>query len=410
MAKTASQLIFDQNKSTILNAIRDKGTISRIDLAHQTGISPPTVTRIVNSLLKEKLVRNIGKGSSSGGRPPVILEFAADSCYVIGIDWGLTHIKGILADLNGDVVYERDIPYGLSESIEEDLERVCDLVRYLLGGSMISPESLKGIGLAAAGYINKRSGTIEFSPVQKWQNINIKTPLQDAFHVPVFLDYISRVMALSEHLYGNARDVKDLLFVSVDYGLGAGLLMDGNLVQGYDGFSGEIGHTYVTPPPGYVDRTCVCGKKNCLAEFVSGRGIAKTARRRIDAHKKSLLWELCGKDPEKINAKLVGQAAEEGDSFCQQVLKDAAGILGISIANITNILNPESVVLGGKICRSDVFFSEVEEQFRLHGLRMVSRSVSLIRSGMIGQAGVKGAAALVLRGILNFENPELQSS
>ena len=406
MAKTASQQIFDQNKSTILNGIRNNGPISRIELAHQTGISPPTVTRIVNSLMEEKLVRNTGVGSSSGGRPPLILEFAADSCYVIGINWGLTHIKGIAADLNGDVLYERDIPYGLSNNIEEDLERVCDLVRYLIGGAMIPPDSLKGIGIAAAGYINKRTGTIEYSPVQKWQNINISIPLQETFHVPVFLDHLSRVMALSEHLYGNARDIRDLLFITVDYGLGAGLLLNGTPVKGHDGFSGEIGHIYVTPPAGYEDRICVCGKNNCLAEFVSGRGIAKTARQALIKNKESILQDLCGGRPETITAKMVDEAAEKGDTVSLDILKDAGRILGISIANISNIFNPESVILGGKICRSEVFFKETASQFHQHGLQGTIRKVKLLRSEMIGQAAVKGAAALVLQGILNFEETD----
>lgn len=403
MAKTASQQIFDQNKSTILNAIRNKGSISRIELAHQTGISPPTVTRIVNSLMEEKLVRNVGIGNSSGGRPPVILEFAADSCFVIGIDWGLTHVNGILADLNGEIIYERDIPHGLSNNIEEDLERVCDMIRYLLGGHLISPESLKGIGIAAAGYINKKTGNIEFSPVQKWQNVDIVTPLQEAFHVPVFIDYLSRVMALSEHLYGCGRDIRDLIFVSVDYGLGAGILQDGHTVQGYDGFSGEIGHIYVEPPAGYEDRICVCGKKNCLAEFVSGRGIAKTAQKVVLQNKDSLLWELCGGNPENLNSKMVGEAAEEGDPVSITILKEAARILGIKIANISNILNPEAVILGGKICRSDIFYEEISKHFYLHGLQGTPRRIGLIRSDMIGQIAVKGAAALVLQGILDFE-------
>ncbi len=402
MAKSASQLIFDKNKSSVLKAIRDHGPVSRVELTQLTAISAPTVTRLVNSLIEDRLVRNTGMGNSSGGRPPMILEFDADSSYVIGIDWGLTHIKGILSNLDGEVLFERDIPQGLGSSIEGDLERVKDLVRKLIGSAYVPADRLRGIGIAAAGYINKRSGTIEYSPVQKWHRINIKDPLQEEFGVPVHIDYVSRVMALSEQLYGLARGYDDFIFITVDYGMGAGIIVNGALVQGDDGYSGEFGHIRIVPEKRYGSRSCLCGKPDCLAEYVSGRGIACSAAERrgeIDP----VLAGLDEADPRgEITAKHISLAAEKGDPVCREILSDAARMLGVAIANISNILNPRAVILGGKLMRSDFYFERIKDIFEQNTLVGVPRRIQVLRSELQDKTAVRGAVALVLEKILTF--------
>jgi predicted NBD/HSP70 family sugar kinase len=402
MAKSASQLIFDKNKSSVLKAIRDHGPVSRVELSQLTAISAPTVTRLVNSLIADRLVRNTGMGTSRGGRPPMILEFDGDSSYVIGIDWGLTHIKGILSNLDGEVLFERDIPQGLSNNIEGDLERVKDLVRKLIGSAYVPADRLKGIGIAAAGYINKHSGTIEYSPVQKWHRINIKDPLQEEFGVPVHIDYVSRVMALSEQLYGQARGYDDFIFITVDYGMGAGLIVNGSLVQGDDGYSGEFGHTRIVPAEGYDSRSCLCGKPDCLAEYVSGRGIAFSAgerRAEIDPVLAGLDGD--GSDGE-ITAKQVSLAAEKGDPVSREIFADAASMLGVAIANISNLLNPRAVILGGKLMRSDFYFKSIQDVFARNTLVGVPREIKVLRSELQDKTAVRGAVALVLEKILTF--------
>ena len=293
----------------------------------------------------------------------MILEFDVGSSYVIGIDWGLTHIKGILSNLDGEVLFERDIPQGLSSSIEGDLERVKDLVRKLIGSAYVPADRLKGIGIAAAGYINKHSGTIEYSPVQKWHSINIKDPLQEEFAVPVHIDYVSRVMALSEQLYGQARGYDDFIFITVDYGMGAGIIINGQLVQGEDGYSGEFGHIRIVPEEKYGSRHCLCGKPDCLAEYVSGRGIAQSATRRSRDIDLSLTEPDENAAAGGVTAKQVSLAAAKGDAVSREILADAAEMLGVAIANLSNLLNPRVVILGGKLMRSDFYFEKIREAF-----------------------------------------------
>lgn len=402
MPKTSSQLIFDQNKSQVLNAIRDKGPISRIELTRETGISAPTVTRIVKSLMNSHLVKNLGLGNSSGGRPPVILEFDPDSSYVIGIEWEFTRIKGIVANLDDKIICEKVNSHDLSRDIEKDLQIIVGLIEELMKEAPLAASRLKGIGISAAGYINKVTGTIEFSPVQSWQNIDVKTPLEERFSVPIFIDHQSRVMALSEYLYGDAADMRDLLFLNLSFGMGAGFMIDGNVIQGFDGFSGEIGHTYMPPPPGYSSRNCLCGKENCLAEYVSGRGLARTAGDILKEESGSVLFDFCKGDTGELTAEMVLEGAEQGDGLCCRILDDAGRLLGLALANISNIMNPQVIVIGGTLSHSSYYIRKIRESFEKHGLVGSPRKIELKRSSLIDNAAVRGAAALVLQNILNF--------
>lgn len=402
MGKTSTQLIFDQNKSQILNAIRDKGPISRIELTRETGISAPTVTRIVKSLMEDHLVKNLGLGSSSGGRPPVILEFDPDSSFVIGIEWEFTSIKGILANLDGKIIREVSNTHDLSKNIEQDLQSIIDLVDDLIIHSPLAESRLKGIGISAAGYINKRTGMIEYSPVQSWHNIDIRTPLKEKFDVPIYIDHQSRVLALSEFLYGDLGEVRDLIYLNLSYGMGAGIMIDGEVVKGYDGFSGEIGHLFIQPPEKYDSRICLCGKENCLAEFVSGRGIVKTAARLLQKGRESSLDEMCNGDREAIDTNMIIRAAGQGDHLAMEVLSDAGNLLGIALANIANIINPQIVVIGGILAASDYYLNKITMAFNEHGLVGSQRKVGLVASSLLENAAVRGSAALVLKHILNF--------
>ena len=332
----------------------------------------------------------------------MILEFDSESNYVVGIEWGLTHMKGILSNLDGEILCEKDIPHGLAKDIGQDLERVKDLIRYLIDRPSIPGGSVRGIGVAAAGYINKRTGIIEYSPVQDWHNVNAKDPLYEEFRIPVYIDYLSRVMALGEHLYGSARRYRDFVFVTVDYGLGVGIFADGRLIQGHDGYSGEFGHIRVVPGPSLGDRTCVCGKTNCLAEFVSGRGIANTAASRLNDMDRDILNRVLADRRTEITAKEVSKAAEYGDSTCRAILDEAGTMLGTKIADVSNILNPEAVVLGGKLMRSDYYFETIRDAFSKNGLVRAPRRIEITRSTLENNTIVKGAVALVLENILSL--------
>lgn len=394
------------NKIVVLNVIQQAKEISRADIVKKTGLSAPTVTRIVDSLINnEKLVEQVGPGESSGGRPPVIVRFCSDINYVIGIDLGRTHIHGIVANLDGETVFSKDTPVSVEGTFDHDIALVINLITDLISNSGVHPKRLLGIGLAVAGFVNQLTGKVEFSPNFGWSMVNVKALLEEEFNIPIFVDNVSRVMAMGELIYGLGQQLDDFIYVNIGYGIGAGIISQGKPYLGYDGFAGEIGHVKINNPAKLANesRKCVCGKTDCLECYASGRGIVQTVHQVIDNHPDSLILKLSEGDKHKITTKLIAQAAEDGDSLAIDILSDAATILGASLANVANTINPLAIIIGGKVALSgDFFFEKIKDEFSKITLPNVSRQIHIEKSQLIDDAAVKGAIAMILREILEL--------
>lgn len=391
------------NKIKVLNIIRDAGMISRAEIVKLAGLSAPTVTRVVDSLInKEQLAKQVGIGESSGGRPPMIVQFNGEQNYVIGIDWGRTHIHGILSDLNAKTLAELDIRTESEDNFETDLDKVYDLIETLLRESGIKKHKLLGIGIAAAGFINKKTDLIEFSPNFNWVNVDIRKPILERFKVPVKVDNVSRVMALGELHYGLGEQSKDFIFLNIGYGIGSGIIMNGEPFYGFEGISGEIGHVKViseTPE----NRQCSCGKTDCLECYSSGHGIAELAKSRISKYPKSLIKEYSKEKAGKITAEHVARAAKNGDELGLNIINQASRYMGVALSSLTNILNPETIVLGGKVAQPDSLFVEkIKEVFDREKLKGVSRDIKIVPTSLRGEAAVKGAVSLILQEVLKL--------
>jgi glucokinase-like ROK family protein len=399
LPKGSAEYINRLNKIKVLNLIRERSEISRAEIVKETGLSAPTITRIVDSLINiEKLAVQVGIGESSGGRPPVIVRFNGDKSYVIGIDWGRTHIFGVLANLNGESLAELDIRTEGNEELKAGLERVIDLIEKLIIKSDIDRTKIHGIGVAAAGFINKKSDIIEYSPNFNWENADIKQPLINAFKVPVIVDNVSRVMALGELLYGIGEKCKDFILINVGHGIGAGIIANGVPFEGFDGMAGELGHNrVVTNIAG--GRQCSCGKLDCLECYSSGRGITEIAEQQLQFHPDSSLNK-----HQHLTTEIIAMEALKGDTLALQLFQQAADYLGMAIASVANMLNPAAVVLGGKVMNAGAFFTDrIHSVFNREVLQQPSRKIQLMESELGDEAAVKGAVSLILQEILNFK-------
>ncbi|WP_075603711.1 ROK family transcriptional regulator [Saccharicrinis aurantiacus] len=390
------------NKIKVLNLIRESDKISRAEIVKTTGLSAPTVTRIVDSLINvEKLAVQVGVGESKGGRPPVIVKFNGADGYVIGIDWGRTHIYGVLSNLNGEILVKKDIATDAADDFDKDLAIVVTLVEALIAKSGVSLDNIYGIGLAASGFINRHSGLVEYSPNFNWKNVDIKKPLVDRFKVPVIVDNVSRVMAQGELLYGAGENCKDFIFVNVGYGIGSGVIINGQPFYGFDGLAGEIGHNRIIGSVA-AGKVCNCGKLDCLECYSSGRGISATAQEQIQFYSDSSLAKY-----DTIDTQIIAEEAANDDSFCKEIMSQAAEYLGIAIASMANVFNPEAIVLGGKVMRKDGFYTEkVKRVFQRETLQQSNRKIKITESVLKDEAAVLGAVSLVLQEVLNFREPQ----
>lgn len=394
------------NKITVLNIIRREKEISRAEIVKKSGLSAPTVTRIVDSLIhKEGLAVQVGMGESSGGRPPMIVKFNGDNNFVIGIDWGRTHLHGIISNLNGETIINLDVPVNSDDNFTADLKKLTHLIDMLMGDSGIDPDRILGIGVAVAGFVNQLTHEVEYSPNFGWNMVDVREALQKTYRIPIWVDNVSRVMALGELCYGVGSKYKDFIFINIGYGLGSGIIVDGKPFTGFDGFSGEIGHNKVATSltDSHTLRKCVCGKTGCLESYASGRGIAETVKQGITARPETILHDLCKGNAENITTQLVAKAAQAGDGFAKEVLEEAAVILGVALANMSNTLNPQAIIIGGKVALSGSFFvKKIQQVFEQETLPHVNRRIQILKSPLIGEAAVKGAVALILKEVLDL--------
>ncbi|HVO19071.1 MAG TPA: ROK family transcriptional regulator [Anaeromyxobacter sp.] len=389
------------NKIRVLELIRQMGSASRADLAQRARLSAPTVTRIVDSLIRnEMLVVNVGAGSSKGGRPPSLVRFAADSRFIVGVDIGRTSIHAALANLDASVVEQTTCPTDAEEGFQAVMARVAGLVRALIANSRVQVRDIMGVGVAVGGLINRQRAIIESSPDFGWTEVDAVGVLEEQLQLPVRLDNVTRVTAIGEYHYGIGRRFRSFICVNVGYGVGAGIIVDGVPFYGSHGVGGEFGHTVVARDD---PRVCNCGNRGCIEAIASGSGIARTARERIRAGEHSALREACGGDPERITAELVAQAAREGDALAGRVLREAVEVLGIGILNLVNLYDPEAIVLSGRVALAgDLVLSTIREILDSRAINPHKREihVGLVAHGE--RAAVMGAIALILNEVLQL--------
>jgi glucokinase-like ROK family protein len=391
------------NKIRVLGIIREKGPVSRAAIVKTTGLSAPTVTRIVDGLIREeRLVIEVGMGSSSGGRPPLLVKFNGEQNYVIGIDLGATLTRGALSDLDGKFIKEISIPTRLESGFDAIMEDLSELIIRLSNeNKKVRKDRIFGVGIAVAGLINKRKKLVEYSPDFDWYNVDIIKALKKRIDYPVTFDNVTRLMALGGLCYGAGQKLQNFICVNVGYGIGAGIIVDGKLLMGADGFAGEFGHITIEKNS---DIQCFCKKYGCLEALASGRAIALTARSRLARGQSSMLHEMCNGDINRVTAKMVADAARQGDELALNVFTRAMEYIGIGISSLVNVFNPELVTIGGGVSLAgDIFFNNIRKSVDHNIMRPTSRTVEIIPVAFGENAALMGAFALILNRVLNLD-------
>jgi glucokinase-like ROK family protein len=392
------------NKREVLQLIKKEGTISRTDIGNTTGLTAPTVSRIVEHLVNhEKLVQYIGVGESSGGRRPVMLRFNGKENYVIGIDLGATFIRGVLSDFEANFLIEIHVPTAIQDGFEAIMEQVAELVDKLLKRKGVNSNQVRGVGIAIAGLVNKRNGVVDFSPDFSWRNVNVKESLSKKIAIPFIFDNSSRLMALGEHEYGEGRRFDNIIVLNLGYGIAAGIIVEGILVKGGVGYAGEFGHTIVDSKSGVQ---CKCGAFGCLEALASGRRIAQLGQDAAQNNQNSILFKLCNGNLSKIDAKMVALAATQGDAAAQNIYEEITAYLAIGIANLVNLLDPQHIYIGGGVSlNGDIFFKNIANAIPKY-LISPDKAVNISPATFGENASLIGAFSLISNKILNFETHE----
>jgi predicted NBD/HSP70 family sugar kinase len=382
------------NKYNVFRCIIREAPINRAAIAKRADLSIPTVMSIVDDLFEKKVVRSIGKGESSGGKPPEMLEIIPDRFYYIGVDVGRTIIRVVV----NNVVYEQTASLqettGNTLPAKDLVDRICSYITTIISQSAIETHSILGVGVAMPGLIENDTGRVLFSPDFGWEDVPLKAWLQNSLPYPILVENSNRALALNEsYLPGEIESSSATFSINLGYGIGAGLVMGDQIFTGSNGTSGEIGHiTVIRDGP-----LCACGNRGCLEAVASGMAIATQARKEAEQNKKTKILELCGGDLSGIDAKLVFQAAEQGDKAALIIIDTAAEYIGMGIAMAINVLDPERVVLCGGLMRNGpYFFEKINASIQRHKMWKAGDRHLAISIGAKGEFSTANGACRVL--------------
>jgi glucokinase-like ROK family protein len=364
-----------------------------------TGMTLPVASNIVALLRKKKqVVQSKEKGATQAGRPPSIVKLNGEAGFILGIDIGRLFTNFIILDLETNIVGDtRRKSIALSNDIQliEDLERE---IKVVLSEAKVSWSKLLGIGISLPGMVKGKEGLGE--TYFNFGDAPAREILSKRFNKPVHIEHDLEAMAFGERWFGAAKEVNNALCVNIGWGLGLGIIIDGEVYYGENGYAGEFGHIQVVQD----GELCYCGKRGCLETVASGRAITQIARDRISKDATTIMTKEQHLRIDQIDAEAVLKAASLGDQFSIEILEEAGRHLGAGIAILINLLNPALIILGGGVAMASPFLLEsVRAGAMKHSLVNLNRDVKFTISRLGNKAGALGVAVYLAEDLFDVE-------
>jgi len=366
------------NRSLVLDHLRAHGTASRASVAEGTGLAKPTVSLIVEDLVREGLVEEVGRGSASaqGGRPPVLLQFNRRSSHLLGLHVGVSSTTAVLADALGTEIARAQVRTPRSPA-RTAVRRIAGLARDLLAEQGVSAERVATAGICLPGLVAADSGTLLLAPNLGWRDVPVQALLEEELGIPVAAHNASQTSLLAEVTEGAATGDGDVVLVYAGAGIGAAAMVGDALVSGDQGLAGELGHCRVVDDG---DR-CGCGGRGCLETVASAHAVVAAVARR---------W---GREPSSFRE--VADAAAAGDPVAREELARAGTTLGRAASWLVNLLAPRSLVLaGGMLDAGSAFVDPFRAAVQDCALPAVAARLRLLESALGQDAEVRGVLLL----------------
>ncbi len=319
----------------------------------------------------------------------------AKKCYV-GIDVGGTSAKIGLVDLDGAIIQKEAVQTLNSPDWQTIIDEMLIPVSKWVDEKDSDGHklySIKGIGIGTPGFVNKKTGILYNSEnIPGLINAPFVPYIAEKFNVPVYADNDATCAAIAEHLFGAGKDFSDFLMVTVGTGIGGGLILDNKVYRGVNGFAGELGHIIVVAE----GRECTCGNKGCIESYASATSIIKRIKEGI---KKGYIKTY--NDVDNINAKVIFEKAKEGDPYSIDAIDSAARYLGRMLGGLVNLLNVGAIIIGGGVSVEDYFIKKIEFYVNQVAWFMFTKDLKVIPAKLMNDAGIIGAASLVIDGEKN---------
>ncbi len=393
-------LVREINLSTVLRYLHQNAPLSRAGLAQRTGLNKTTVSSLVEELLDRGLLREIGLDTSSVGRPATLLDLNPQAGCIIGVALGVDFVLAILSDFVGGIRWRRLQETDPAQRQEATINLTLRLVDEALSASQSCGARLLGMGLAVPGTVNCQDGVLVFSPNLQWHNVPLRQIFSGHTRLPTFVDNDANAAALAEHLFGVARQAQNYVSVFCGVGVGGGLFLNGQLYRGAHGFAGEIGHTHFMVE--HYRRPCRCGSRGCWEASVAQDALLERVRSRLAVGRNSLIPQLMTEQNSPLTLSIVVEAADGGDAEAIEALTETGSLLGLGVANLISIFNPEMVIIGGPLSvAGEYLLPAIKEAVERSVMPEVVQQVQILLSAFGPDASVVGAAALVVEALLS---------
>lgn len=378
MILSDSKILKNKNALKLLELIKNNSEISRADLAKKTELTPASITKIVQKLINEEIVVELGLGDSTGGRPPKILKLNSKAGNFISIYLASDYIELVLYDLGVKRIYEdkHDIWIRTKNKI------IDDIVAMIERAIETSRVKVLGIGIAVNGLVDIKSGISVYSPHYKWNNVNLVKILEEKFNIKVYVENDVRAMAMGEKSYGIAKKSENFVVINIENGVGSALYLNNQIYRGTHFGAGEFGHIPIEDN----EQRCSCGKKGCLETLVNNQNLEDKYFNLTEKNLKA--WEIY----EEYN---------KGNKIAVQLVENIAVVLAKGLVPLVNILNPDLIIIVGDINRAqDKLYKIIIKELKNRTFGNLSDSLNIVSSSFGKESANKGAVSFLMENIL----------
>ncbi|HEX6509911.1 MAG TPA: ROK family transcriptional regulator [Chloroflexota bacterium] len=396
------------NRTVVLDLIRRFGPISKTELADRTGLALSSVLNIVSTLTRRNLVRAVGVGPSTGGRPPMLVELNPSAQYAVGVNIRIGMVDAVLVDLVGDIVAETVLPVHGGMDVVSVTDTVVEAIDQLVRLGRIDPARFLGAGVGCPGAVTEGRVLVRAPALLGWHDVPLADVVERRTGLPVVLENDANLCALAElrHGVGKGGSCASLVYIFADHGIGEGIVIDGKLYRGSDGMAGELGHVVID-----VDGPqCICGNYGCLEALAS---IGSIIRRTAVAAKlgASIAVDLPDTgDWDAVSYAAITEAVQQGDPVATSAVDEAAAYLAVGITNAIRELRPEIVVLGGGLFDGPAgMFERLQGVLKLRPALFTASATPVVQGELGARAAAIGAATLVLENFFGIPQQVMSS-
>jgi len=398
------KLIKELNRALVINTILNYGPISRTRISEITDLGLSTISNIVADLIKKELIYETGEEESSGGRRAILLEFNCNDRFVLGIKIGLDGIIVGLVNMKSKILDQYFIACPIKSNEEMVLGILINAMRDLINKNHIKTEKIIGCGIGVSGLVNQKEGILVFSKILGWKKIRLKEFLEKEFNFPIFVDKDVNVLTLAEKRFGAGKKINNFICITIGKGVGAGIVIKGEIYHGSYGGAGDFGHIIIDKD----GPLCYCGKRGCLETFTSDQFIINKAKEALSNQQDTMIKDFIKKkkDLDSISADTVLKAAQKGDIVSKNIFQEVGKNLAMGIVNLISLFDPELIVIGGEGANAgELIFSTMRKVIRDNFPFNEEINIVPLQPGEKGW--IIGAAELVLSEV--FKTPIFKS-